>query len=84
MATAVASTWEHLAMSPVGGQHVEAAVGEMSRALRPHTDADWLVRAGSLDWTCWETATHVAHDLIAYAGQIAGGARPRICRSISS
>jgi hypothetical protein len=30
-----------------------------------------------LDWTCWTTAAHVAHDLLAYAAQVAalpGGA----------
>jgi hypothetical protein len=27
-----------------------------------------------LDWSCWTTAVHVAHDLLAYAGQLA--ARP--------
>src|SRR6185436_11494568 len=26
--------------------------------------------AGSLEWSCWETAAHVAHDLLAYAGQV--------------
>jgi hypothetical protein len=61
-------------MISVGGQDVEAAVGEMSRVLMPHAEADWSVRAGSLAWTCWETAVHVAHDLVAYAGQVAGGA----------
>lgn len=65
-------------MSPmtwVGGQHVEAAVGEMTRALMPSAQADWHVPAGSLEWTCWETAAHVAHDLVAYAAQFAAGTR---------
>jgi hypothetical protein len=61
-------------MTSVGGQHVEAAVGEMTRVLMPHAEADWNVHAGSLEWSCWETAAHVAHDLVAYAGQVAGGA----------
>ena len=61
-------------MTSVGGQHVEAAVGEMTRVLMPHAEADWRVQAGSLEWSCWETAAHVAHDLVAYAGQVAGGA----------
>jgi hypothetical protein len=60
-------------MSSVGAQHVEAAVGEMTRVLMPHAEADWHVQAGSLEWSCWETAAHVAHDLVAYAGQVAGG-----------
>jgi hypothetical protein len=56
----------------VGGADVEAAAAEMMRVLRPHTGADWSVRAGSLEWTCWTTAAHVAHDLLSYAGQVAG------------
>lgn len=61
-------------MTSVGGEHVEAAVGEMTRVLMPHAEADWHVTAGSLEWSCWETAAHVAHDLVAYAGQVAGSA----------
>ncbi len=61
-------------MTSVGARHVEAAVGEMTRVLMPHAQADWHVHAGSLEWTCWETAAHVAHDLVAYAGQVAGHA----------
>ena len=56
------------------GDDVDAAVAEMVRVLRPHVSADWTVPAGSLEWTCWTTAAHVAHDLLAYAGQVA--ARP--------
>jgi hypothetical protein len=40
-------------------------------ALEPYVDSDWSVLAGSLDWSCWRTAAHVAHDLLAYAAQIA-------------
>ncbi|MEU3722381.1 maleylpyruvate isomerase N-terminal domain-containing protein [Streptomyces sp. NPDC031705] len=53
---------------------VETAVAEMTRVLGPHTTEDWSVPAGSLEWSCWTTAAHVAHDLLAYAGQVA--ARP--------
>ncbi|AUG80648.1 hypothetical protein CFP65_5973 [Kitasatospora sp. MMS16-BH015] len=51
---------------------VAAAVAEMMRVLEPQVARDWTVPAGGLDWTCWETAAHVAHDLLAYAGQVAG------------
>lgn len=50
---------------------VDEAVAEMVRVLTPHASQDWQVRAGSLDWTCWTTAAHVAHDLLAYAAQVA-------------
>jgi len=64
-------TCEHVAMGSVGGHAVEEATAEMVAVLTPQADADWHVRAGSLEWSCWETAAHVAHDLLAYAGQVA-------------
>jgi hypothetical protein len=53
------------------GVDVTEAVDEMLQALRPYADRDWMVPAGRLTWTCWETAAHVAHDLLASAGQVA-------------
>lgn len=58
-------------MRPMTGSDVERAAAEMVSALTPHTGRDWQVKAGSLDWTCWTTAAHVAHDLLAYAAQVA-------------
>jgi hypothetical protein len=52
-------------------QDVDAAVAEMLRVLGPRTAEDWTAQAGSLEWSCWHTAAHVAHDLLAYAGQLA-------------
>ncbi len=53
------------------GQDVEQAVAEMVRVLTPYESRDWQRPAGSLEWSCWTTAAHVAHDLLAYAGQVA-------------
>lgn len=61
-------------MRPMDSADVDHAVAEMVRVLTPHEFADWRRPAGTLDWSCWETAAHVAHDLLAYAGQLA--ARP--------
>jgi hypothetical protein len=59
----------------VGGDGViEQAVAEMTRVLAPYASADWRRRAGTLEWSCWTTAAHVAHDLTAYAGQLAARA----------
>ncbi|MEU9862546.1 maleylpyruvate isomerase N-terminal domain-containing protein [Streptomyces sp. NPDC047971] len=58
-------------MSSMGFRDVERAVDVMLGVLRPQCDADWSVPAGSLEWDCRATAVHVAHDLIAYAGQVA-------------
>ncbi|CAL9299575.1 hypothetical protein SUDANB148_03079 [Streptomyces sp. SudanB148_2056] len=55
---------------------MEAAVAHGVAALGAVTDRDWTgVRAGRLEWDCRGTAVHVASDLIAYAGQLAGRAR---------
>ncbi|MFF9059829.1 GNAT family N-acetyltransferase [Streptomyces sp. NPDC014882] len=59
-----------------GGDQVAEAVAGSVELLRTATDEDWTgVRAGRLEWTCRRTAEHVAGDLIAYAGQLAGRAR---------
>jgi hypothetical protein len=61
-------------MASVSFHDLDRAVEEMLRVLVPCQSRDWRVRAGSLDWTCRATAEHVAHDLLAYAGQVS--ARP--------
>ncbi|MEU1424637.1 maleylpyruvate isomerase N-terminal domain-containing protein [Kitasatospora sp. NPDC005751] len=55
---------------------VRAALGELRDTLGPHTGDGpaWAAPAGPLEWSCRETAVHLAHDLLAYAGQLA--ARP--------
>jgi hypothetical protein len=58
----------------VNGGDVELAAATMVEVLRPYASVDWQVPAGSLDWSCAETAAHVAHDLMAYAGQLAARA----------
>lgn len=55
----------------MGSRDVDEAMAEMVRVLTPHTSVDWRRQAGKLDWSCWEAAAHVAHDLLAYAGQLA-------------
>ena len=57
-------------MRSMDGRDVERSVAEMVRVLTPHDSRDWRCPAGSLDWDCWTTAAHVAHDLLAYAGQV--------------
>jgi hypothetical protein len=43
----------------------------MVEVLTPYESRDWQGPAGSLEQSCWTTAAHVAHDLLAYAGQVA-------------
>jgi RimJ/RimL family protein N-acetyltransferase len=60
-------------MRDMGGDQVEAAVAGAVAALRTVTDRDWEgVKAERLEWSCRRTAEHIASDLIAYAGQLAG------------
>ncbi|MFC7881779.1 GNAT family N-acetyltransferase [Streptomyces sp. NPDC057376] len=62
-------------MLTLGGEQVEEAVADAVALLRTATDRDWTaVRAGRLEWDCRQTAEHIAGDLIAYAGQLAGRA----------
>lgn len=58
-------------MAQTEGEYVVSALAEMAAVLEPAAAADWTTRAGPLEWTCWKTAAHLAHDLIAYAGQVA-------------
>lgn len=58
-------------MGPMNSRDVDRAVAEMLRVLTPHESADWQRPAGTLEWSCRRTAGHVAHDLAAYALQLA-------------
>ncbi|MFD8911183.1 GNAT family N-acetyltransferase [Streptomyces sp. NPDC059575] len=63
-------------MRPMNGERLTEAVAGCVAALRPAVDRDWsTVPAGGLDWDCHATALHVADDLMAYAANLAGGAR---------
>jgi RimJ/RimL family protein N-acetyltransferase len=63
-------------MRDIGGEQVEAAVAEAVALLRTATGRDWeKTGAGGLEWSCRYTAEHIAGDLIAYAGQLAGRAQ---------
>ncbi|MET7964574.1 maleylpyruvate isomerase N-terminal domain-containing protein [Micromonospora zamorensis] len=57
-------------MSAATGTDLLEAADEMTRVLHPHHERDWSVPAGTLTWSCWTTAAHIAHDLLAYAGQV--------------
>ena len=51
-----------------------SAVQSTVDSLRPGRDLDWSAQAGEVTWDCRGTAGHIVGDLVAYAGQIAGGA----------
>jgi hypothetical protein len=49
---------------------LDQAVRLSLTTLRTAESADWDVPAGTLSWTCWETAEHLADDYFAYAAQL--------------
>ena len=56
-----------------GAERVEEAVAGAVAVLRGAVERDWDgVRAGRCEWSCRETAQHIAQDLIVYAGRLAG------------
>jgi len=62
-------------MGTTGAPEVEEAVASCLALLSTATDRDWDgVKAGRLECSCRFTAQHIANDLIAYAGQLAGRA----------
>src|SRR4051794_6492934 len=71
------SLCQHQQMRSGGSRQVLDAVEAMLAALRPQVDRDWQVPAGPLEWSCQETAAHVANDLAKYAAQLAGRATDR-------
>ncbi|MDH6498424.1 hypothetical protein M2156_004643 [Streptomyces sp. SAI-149] len=65
-------------MADMGAEQVTEAVADAVAALRTAVDRDWAqVPAGRLEWSCLKAAEHIASDLIAYAGQLAGRAQER-------
>jgi uncharacterized protein (TIGR03083 family) len=49
---------------------VVKATEAMTDALREVADGSWEVSAGDVDWSCRDTAAHVADDLFSYASQV--------------
>ncbi|MGX1545992.1 DinB family protein [Streptomyces adustus] len=66
---------------PVTADDVTTAVRLAADVLRAAEAADWDARAGSLEWSCWETVEHLADDLFAYAAQL-GPERPPSDREV--
>ncbi|MBM7773116.1 hypothetical protein JOD54_003320 [Actinokineospora baliensis] len=55
---------------PVTPDDVGAAVDLAIATFGGVPTERWQQRAGSLDWTCWETAEHIADCLFFYGGQL--------------
>ncbi|MGW0822087.1 GNAT family N-acetyltransferase [Streptomyces sp. NPDC002845] len=60
-------------MRPMGGDQVQEAVAHSLGLLRTAVEQDWTgAKAGRLEWSCRETAVHVADCLLGYAANLAG------------
>jgi hypothetical protein len=55
---------------PVTADDVGQAVHLAVNVLEGAPAAAWDTKAGSLEWTCWETVEHLGDDLFAYAAQL--------------
>lgn len=49
---------------------LDLAVRLAVMTLRGAPSDAWDAKAGSLEWTCWETVEHLSDDLFAYAAQL--------------
>jgi hypothetical protein len=59
-------------MGTPSGEQVVRATRVVVGTLEPLADRGWDTPAGDLEWTCRQTAVHIASDLITYAAQLAG------------
>ncbi|MFD5142700.1 GNAT family N-acetyltransferase [Streptomyces sp. NPDC058401] len=57
-------------MTIMNSEDIDTAVSLTTRALREVAHLDWEVPAAGLDWSCRDTAVHVAEDFTAYAAQL--------------
>lgn len=63
---------------PVTADDLDRAVVLTLATLRQFPAPAWDVKAGSLEWDCWETVEHLADDLFAYALQLGPRTPPLI------
>ncbi len=45
---------------------------EVHRVLSDVVERDWSLRAGMLEWNCWQTVDHMVDCVFSYAMQVAG------------
>lgn len=65
----------HTAETTVDGEDVRRAVALAIDTLSTADPRAWEGKAGTLEWTCWETLEHLADDLFTYAARF-GLAKP--------
>ncbi|WP_395571780.1 hypothetical protein [Streptomyces sp. BK79] len=70
------ATFTDTVIDPVTADDLDLAVRLAVALLREAPAAAWDTRAGTLEWTCWETVEHLGDDLFAYAAQLGPEAPP--------
>ncbi|GAA3217386.1 hypothetical protein [Actinocorallia longicatena] len=63
--------------APVTADDLDLAVQLAVSALEEVPADAWDDKAGTLEWTCWETVEHLSDDLFAYAVQLGPRMPPR-------
>ncbi|AWS48106.1 maleylpyruvate isomerase family mycothiol-dependent enzyme [Streptosporangium sp. 'caverna'] len=64
----------------VTADDVDTAISHVVATLSPATDGDWSVPAGTLEWSCRDTADHIGDCLMSYAGQLVAQPTDRYVR----
>ncbi|MCX5151942.1 GNAT family N-acetyltransferase [Streptomyces sp. NBC_00320] len=59
-------------MTIMGSDAVDRSVSLTAQALRRVAELDWSAPAADLEWSCYDTAVHVASDFTGYATQLTG------------
>ncbi|KOY54247.1 GNAT family N-acetyltransferase [Streptomyces sp. XY332] len=59
-------------MTIMGSDAVDRSVSLTAQALRGVAHLDWSAPAADLEWSCYDTAVHVASDFTGYATQLTG------------
>lgn len=56
--------------TPVTADDLDRAVQLAVATLQDAPPSAWDLKAGALEWNCWETVEHLSDDLFAYAAQL--------------
>ncbi|MFF8830498.1 GNAT family N-acetyltransferase [Streptomyces sp. NPDC015131] len=59
-------------MTIMGASDIDEAVAYTTRALEGVADRDWDAPAAGLEWSCHDTAVHIASCFLGYAAQLTG------------
>jgi hypothetical protein len=70
--------------APITTAHLHETARLVTEALSPHIDADWSVRAGTLEWSVDRTVEHMVGACAKYTLYLASGSKRYIALSCST